>query len=174
MDDAELRARRKALRLTQTQFADALGLHRNSIGQMERGQAAIEPRTAAAVRALKPAPLDRKPTLSDPMERLIEQALIDAGIRFTTDQGGETESRLDFHLIDYGIEIEVKRFFTVRTGEQIARAPSVILAQGEVAVRFLAEAIRSGDFVLMTLTEAQQQSVSSLHRARRELYTDAL
>ncbi len=80
------------------------------------------------------------------MEREIEAALIDAGIAFTTDDGGQNETRLDFHLTDYDVAIEVKRFYSPRISEQMARAPNVIAAQGERAVRFLAAAIRSGDF----------------------------
>ncbi len=146
MDGMEVRARRRALGLSQAAFAARLGLSGDFIGRVERGAAAIEPRTAAAVRSLKPAPLDRKPMLRDPMEREIEAALIEAGIAFTTDDGGQNESRLDFHLVDFDISIEVKRFYSARTGEQMARAPNVIVAQGERAVRFLAAAIRSGDF----------------------------
>ncbi len=120
------------------------------IGRVERGEAPITPRTAAAVRALKPKPLDRQPTLRDPMEREIEKALIDAGVRYETDAGGANESRLDFHLPDFDISIEMKRFYTARTGEQMARAPNVIVAQGERAIRFLAAAIRSGDFLVVS------------------------
>lgn len=146
MDGTEVRARRKALGLSQAEFGARLGVTGDFIGRVERGAAAIEPRTAAAVRALKPAPLDRRPMLRDPMEREIEAALIDAGIAFTTDDGGQNETRLDFHLTDYDVAIEVKRFYSPRISEQMARAPNVIAAQGERAVRFLAAAIRSGDF----------------------------
>jgi len=149
MDGNEVRARRKALGLKQEAFGAKLGLTGDFIGRVERGAAAIEPRTELAVRALKPAPLERRPRLSDPMEREIEKALIEAGIRFTTDDNGENESRLDFHLTDYDVSIEVKRFYSARTSEQMARAPNVIVAQGERAIRFLAAAIRSGDFLLM-------------------------
>lgn len=149
MDGTEVKNRRKALGLTQKAFGARLGLSGDFIGRVEKGSAPIEPRTEIAVRALKPDPLDLRCKLRDPMERVIEQALIDAGIRFTTDDGGENESRLDFHLTDYDVSIEVKRFYTARTGEQMARAPNVIVAQGERAVRFLAAAIRSGDFLLM-------------------------
>jgi len=38
-------------------------------------------------------------------------------------------------------EIEVKRFHTPRVAEQMARADNVIVAQGEAAVRYLAELI---------------------------------
>lgn len=76
---------------------------------------------------------------------LIEAALLEAGIRFIADTGAGVgnASRLDFSLPDYGIEIEVKRFHSLRIAEQMSRAPNVIAAQGEVAVRFLADAIRA-------------------------------
>lgn len=149
MDASELRQRRKAAGLTQAQLGARLGLHRDFIGLMERGLQPITERTALAVTALRPdapstgvVPLRTK----DPMERIIEKALVEAGIDFETDQGGKTENALDFYLPAWGIAIEVKRFYTARTGEQMARAPNVIVAQGERAVRFLAAAIRSGDF----------------------------
>lgn len=83
------------------------------------------------------------------MERIIEEALLDADIRYETDQGGKNPSRLDFLLTDFGVEIEVRRFHSERTGDQMKRAPNVIVAQGEVAVRFLAEAIRTGQLLTM-------------------------
>ncbi len=89
-------------------------------------------------------------TTDDPMERIIEGALIEAGIRYTTDHGGGTEHRLDFHLPDHHVAIEVKRMHTPRIAEQMSRTPNVIVAQGEAAVRFLAAAIRSGSFTSPT------------------------
>lgn len=77
----------------------------------------------------------------DPMEQRIERALIDAGIAYETDAGGANPSGLDFNLPQLGIEIEVKRFHSPRIAEQMARAPNVIVAQGEAAVDFLARAI---------------------------------
>lgn len=82
--------------------------------------------------------------LRDPMERLIEEALVEAEIRFVTDEGGGTDTRLDFYLPDHDVYIKVKRFHSARISEQMARAPNVIVAQGEQAVRFLAATIRSG------------------------------
>lgn len=149
MDGTEVRRRRKALGMTLKTFAVELGVSADFVGRIERGEAPITPRTAAAVRSIKPAPLDRRPSLRDPLEREIEAALVEAGIDFHTDEGGGTESRLDFYLPQLDVFIEVKRFYTSRTGEQIARAPNVIVAQGERAVRFLAQAIRSGDFIEM-------------------------
>lgn len=75
--------------------------------------------------------------MTDPMERLIADALDNAGIAYVTDSGGGNPSNLDFRL-DNGIEIEVKRFHTPRIADQMARADNVIVAQGEQAVRFLA------------------------------------
>ncbi len=53
----------------------------------------------------------------------------------------ENPSHLDF-LLDNGIEIEVKRMHSDRIAAQMARAPNVIAAQGEEAVRFLASLLR--------------------------------
>lgn len=147
MDDQELRARRRALGLSQAALAARINLSRDYIGQMERGVAEVLPRTAAAVLALRP-PSDRTPKMKDPMERILEEALIAAGLRFTADH--ETEHKLDFQLLDYDVAIEVKRFHSPRIADQMARASNVIVAQGEAAVRFLAAAIRGGDFLSMT------------------------
>jgi hypothetical protein len=80
---------------------------------------------------------------TDPMERIIEAALIDAGIAYESDFGGGTSHHLDFHLTDYGIAIEVKRLHSARISDQMARADNVIVAQGKEAVEFLANAIRA-------------------------------
>lgn len=77
---------------------------------------------------------------SDPMEALIAQALTSAGVGYSRDLGGGNPSGLDFRL-DNGVEIEVKRFHSPRIAEQMGRAPDVIAAQGEKAVRFLADAL---------------------------------
>lgn len=79
---------------------------------------------------------------TEPMENIIEAALIDAGIAYETDYGGGTSHGLDFHLTDFDIAIEVKRFHSDRIGGQMKRAPNVIVAQGDEAVRFLASCLR--------------------------------
>jgi hypothetical protein len=78
---------------------------------------------------------------TDPMERIIEAALVDAGIAFQSDFGGGTPHNLDFDLPDYGIAIEVKRGHTPRIAAQMARVENVVVAQGKEAVEFLAAAI---------------------------------
>lgn len=53
MTPQELRAIRERLGLTQTQFADALGIAKNSVWRMENGRQIITERTAKQVRALE-------------------------------------------------------------------------------------------------------------------------
>ena len=74
---------------------------------------------------------------SDPMERIIAQALVAGGFSFVTDLGGKNSTRLDFALPN-GVQIEVKRMHSPRIADQMARAPDVIAVQGEGAVRFFA------------------------------------
>jgi hypothetical protein len=78
--------------------------------------------------------------MQDPMESLIATALENAGITFTTGEGGKNPTGLDFGLSN-GVQIEVKRFHSARIAEQMSRAENVIAAQGVDAVVFLAGAI---------------------------------
>lgn len=80
-----------------------------------------------------------EPVAHDPMERLVEEALMKAGIAYVSEANGGNPSRLDFRLPDHGIEIEVKRFHSERIAAQMARAPNVIALQGEASVRFFCE-----------------------------------
>lgn len=50
MQPDELKAMRKAADMTQGELGEAIGMSRESIGLMERGQAPIERRTELAVR----------------------------------------------------------------------------------------------------------------------------
>ena len=52
MQGDELRAMRKALGMSQQELADAIGMSRKAVGEMERGDAPIEKRTGMAVRLL--------------------------------------------------------------------------------------------------------------------------
>lgn len=80
---------------------------------------------------------------TDPMERLIYDALVDADMDFTTDYGGGNPSGLDFRLAN-GVEIEVKQYHSPRISDQMSRADNVIVAQGRKACEMLAEMIRRG------------------------------
>lgn len=79
----------------------------------------------------------------DPMERIIAEALVEAGIAFETEATGDTH-RLDFYLPQLDLFIEVKRMHSPRIAEQTARVENVIVAQGLQAVQALAAAIRGG------------------------------
>lgn len=141
MDGKELTEIRKALGLSQAEFGERIGMSRVMVGLMERDQRPISARTEAAARSLSFKATSTEPTAHDPMERIIEAALLDAGVQFKTDQGGHTTHRLDFEL-DNGVAIEVKRFHSPRAIEQLSRVDNAILAQGVGAVNQLAELFR--------------------------------
>lgn len=77
---------------------------------------------------------------NDPMERLIEQALLSVGEPFLTENFNE--ARLDFYLPNRDLYIEVKQFHSDRIAKQTARAANVIVAQGRIAVQTLALLIK--------------------------------
>jgi len=146
MDGTDIRAIRKARGMSQAELGAYLGLSRDYVGQLERGVAPVKPRTLTALRALGPTSSQAppKPVTTDPMERLVERALIDAGIRFQTDHGGHVPANLDFYLPDFDVYLEVKRMHSPRISDQMARAPNVIAIQGEGSVRFVVEMLARG------------------------------
>jgi hypothetical protein len=79
--------------------------------------------------------------VDDPMEKMVRNALLLRGVKFTEDgkPGGSINSGLDFHLTDYGVHIEVKQFHSPRIAEQTSRVDNVIVAQGRDAVSLLAK-----------------------------------
>lgn len=141
MTPEDLREIRRAFGLSQQAFAEWIGQSRSMVSLMERGERPIGARTAAAANALSLQRDGAKATAHDPMERIIEAALLEAGIAFEMDQGGKSAHRLDFELAN-GVAIEVKRFHSPRAIEQLGRVENVILAQGEAAVRLVADWIR--------------------------------
>lgn len=83
----------------------------------------------------------------DPMEQLISDGLCAGAFRFTHEsEKGSPNLALDFHLTDFGIHIEVKRFHSPRIADQMSRAPNVIAAQGEDAVRLLASLLANARY----------------------------
>lgn len=79
---------------------------------------------------------------TDPMEQIVEAALLDAKTGYLTDEGGENPAALDFYLPGHDLHVEVKRMHSERIADQMSRAENVIAAQGEGAVRFLADLLR--------------------------------
>ena len=78
--------------------------------------------------------------ITDPMELMIAEALDAAGISYVHE--ASNPSKLDFKLLDIGVEIEVKQFHSDRIAKQMARVDNVIVAQGRGAVELLALLIR--------------------------------
>lgn len=80
--------------------------------------------------------------ISDPMERMMYDALSDAGIEFEYDGPRARFPYLDFTLPDE-VYIEVKRFHTPRISDQMSRVTNVIAVQGKQACEFMARAVRA-------------------------------
>lgn len=79
--------------------------------------------------------------MQDPIEKIIENALIMSGIRYKGGREGHNPSNLDFALLDYDVEIEVKQFHSDRISAQMAKAPNVIAIQGRSAALCFASLI---------------------------------
>lgn len=75
--------------------------------------------------------------MPDPIEKIVEDALISAGIDYVRDPH-PAALNLDFFLTGYGVHIECKQFHTDRIAAQMARAPNVIAIQGIEAARLFA------------------------------------
>ena len=80
--------------------------------------------------------------MSDPMERILADALDRAGLNYIT--GDKNPARLDFYLPGIDLYIEVKQFYSPRIAKQMSRAPNVIALQGACAVRLFANLIEAG------------------------------
>lgn len=85
---------------------------------------------------MKAANAFNSPPITDPMERIIADALDAAGEPYQVNALG-----LDFYLPCQDVYIEVKRMHSDRIADQMSRAPNVIAVQGEQAVRLLAATI---------------------------------
>lgn len=83
---------------------------------------------------------------TDPVERVIFEALSDAGEDFVFGRDGGINGPtkgLDFYLPSKDLYIEVKRYHALRVVSQMARVENVIVCQGLPAAEYLAGLIRS-------------------------------
>lgn len=78
---------------------------------------------------------------SDPVERIIADALTARGIRFEYEVVRPNGRRIDFYLPAYDLFIEVKQFSTPRTAQQIEGMENVIVIQGKHAAQQFARLI---------------------------------
>ncbi|TKD17939.1 HNH endonuclease [Rhodobacter capsulatus] len=85
-----------------------------------------------------------KPAMTDPVERTIAEALDRAGIEWVGDTDPRAK-RLDFFLPIENVHIEVKRFHTDRTAEQMERSENIIVVVGLAAARAFARMITKRD-----------------------------
>lgn len=82
------------------------------------------------------------PPSADPCERIIAEALNDAGVNFH--RGDDAYPHLDFYLPDLDLHIEVKQFHSDRIADQMGRAANVIAIQGIAACLAFEALIRGG------------------------------
>ena len=76
-------------------------------------------------------------TITDPVERIVADALDRAGVVYETTNSLE----LDFYLPSYEIYIEVKQYHSPRISEQMSRDANVIAIQGIEAARAFADLV---------------------------------
>ncbi|CAB4218679.1 hypothetical protein UFOVP1605_41 [uncultured Caudovirales phage] len=73
-------------------------------------------------------------SISCDLEQSLADSLTEVGISFIHES--QRKQRLDFYLPDFDIWIEVKKFDSERTGEQIKSQENVVLIQGKKAMEF--------------------------------------
>lgn len=100
---------------------------------------------------MEPIPQPRVYKTTDPVERVIEDALLDIGAIYQA--GHEVPNNLDFYLPHAGIYIECKRFNTDWIAGQMARVPDIIVVQGMKAAILLATLIKGAG--ILTRIEIQ-------------------
>ena len=83
----------------------------------------------------------KKPPNVDPIEKIIEDALKEAGIDYTT--GEDNDHCLDFDVPELNCAIEVKQFHSDRIAKQMSRTPNVIAVQGRASAESMAQMIKA-------------------------------
>jgi len=75
--------------------------------------------------------------MTDPIEKIVADALYSRGVEYVIDGTGET-CGLDFRLVATDVYIECKAYHTPRTSEQMARVENIIVIQGKRAAETFA------------------------------------
>lgn len=78
--------------------------------------------------------------ITDPIERIVADALYDRGISYVRDgdKSGIDTHGLDFKLMGVDVFIECKQFYTPRIAQQMERVSNVIAIQGKAAAMMFA------------------------------------
>lgn len=72
--------------------------------------------------------------ITDPIERIVADALRDAEITFIHESEDDAATKgLDFYLPGRDVFVECKAYHTERTGPQMARVDNIIVIQGKRA-----------------------------------------
>jgi hypothetical protein len=82
--------------------------------------------------------------ITDPIERIIADALDSVGIVYSHESDRPGSIPLDFYLPAYDLWIECKAYHAERIAGQMAKARDVIAIQGIGAARAFAAMIRGG------------------------------
>jgi hypothetical protein len=82
-------------------------------------------------------------SLSDPVEKIVAEALDAGGYQFVTGDDPRAMG-LDFYLTELNLHIEVKQFHSDRIAEQTARVDNVIVVQGRHAAGVLRNILLAG------------------------------
>lgn len=127
MDGASLRKRRVALRLTQAEFGQRIGLSRVMVGLMERGQRSIPPRTAVAISAVQPRPLERCAETYAPLTVKLEKALISAGVNYIADHPAG-DRMIDFYLPELRVALYVETSRAERRRDMTTEIDTISIA----------------------------------------------
>lgn len=96
--------------------------------------------------------------ISDPMERILAEAMSLAGINYEHETSGATP--LDFYLPP-AVHIEVKQFHSPRIAAQMARADNVIAVQGRGAVEWLAKLLTDNYHLARELRDTTEALVAA-------------
>lgn len=135
VDASQLKAIRLSLGLTQSRFAEELGISRVFVGLMERGQRPITERTRLAALSLRPEAIDRNLEEFDPLFREVEASLLRHGVDFFR-QFRSDDLVFDFYLPEFELAICLDRE-GVQAFRPTKDARGVIAAIGRNAIELL-------------------------------------
>jgi transcriptional regulator with XRE-family HTH domain len=143
MDHFELKALRIASGLTQTDFAENLGVSRVFLGLMERGQKPISKRTSEAARSFRARPLGYKTQENDPLFRAVEEALINAGISYYPRRHAE-EDVIEYVLSQPAIRVRVSRDNAKFSDQGDYKSENLMFINGATAIKFFTDLLALG------------------------------
>lgn len=86
--------------------------------------------------------VQKKYHFGDELEKELAECLELAGIRFIHSSEGGNQ-RLDFYLPDFDVFIEVKKFHSERSNDQLSSKDNIILIQGRESIDLFCKILRA-------------------------------